>query len=117
MKLIPSLRQKKRYLIFEVRSEHPLSVQDIHEAVDQGLLRFLGELGLSRAGVMFLAERFDPKSQQGVLKVNHTAVDEVKAALMLIKKIKKEAVILRSVTVSGTLKAGSSRSSVSKRVI
>ncbi|MBI2666700.1 hypothetical protein HYX13_03755 [Candidatus Woesearchaeota archaeon] len=66
------------------------------------LIRFLGELGVAKAGPMLLGERY--KNNHFILKVNHTAVDEVKSALILIKSIKSMSVILRSRRISGTIK-------------
>lgn|SRR3989338_7390634 len=108
MGLLPSLRQKKRYLALEILSPEKFSYAEIQEGVLQAASDFLGQLGLSRAGMMFLPEKWNPAQQRFLLKVNHTAVDEVKAALVLSKKIKKAPIIIRSVTVSGTLKKASS---------
>ena len=108
MALLPSLRQKKRYLVFEVISQEKFSYPEIQEEVHRAAHDFLGQLGLSKAGIIFLPEKWNASEQRFLLKVNHTAVDEVKAALLLSKKIKKAPIIIRSITVSGTLKKASS---------
>ncbi len=111
MKLLPTLRQKKRYVVFEVLSDldkkdtvskGQFAPADIHSSVQQALRSFLGELGMAKASPMLLPERTN--GNRFVLKVNHTWVDECKAALTVIKKIKNQPVLLRSITVSGTLK-------------
>ena len=106
MKLLPTLRQKKRYVVFEVlgkdMGEEHCAPADVHSAIQQALSSFLGQLGLAKASPLLLPER--TQGSRFVLKVNHTWVDECKAALSLIKKIKNKPVLLRSVTVSGTLK-------------
>lgn len=102
MKLLPSLKQKKRYLVFQVLADAKFSGAEVKEAVDEALLLFLGQLGVAKASPLFLKEKY--KNNQCVLKVNHKYVDEAKAALTLIKNIKKRPVIVRSVITSGTLK-------------
>ncbi len=108
MHLLPSLRQKKRYVVFEIISDARFSFADIQEGVQQALTSFWGQLGLSRAGPLIVKERFNTQKQRFILKVNNAYVDELKAALAISKKIKNSAVIIRSVTVSGTLKKAGS---------
>ena len=106
MPLLPSLKPKKRYIVFRIISPESYSVLEIESAVQEALLRFLGELGAAKAGPMFIKEKC--KNNQFIIKVNHKYVDEVKSAVILIKSIKKVPVILRSSKVSGTLKKASS---------
>ncbi|MEK6901493.1 MAG: Rpp14/Pop5 family protein [Nanoarchaeota archaeon] len=105
MTLLPTLRQKKRYLAFEIQCSTPISVAEAKEEVNAGLLRFLGELGVAKSSPLFLEEKY--KNNQGILKLNHKYVDEGKSALILIKKIKNKPVIIRSLSVSGILKKAS----------
>jgi|SRR3989338_3919184 len=102
MHLLPSLRQKKRYILFEIISKENFSFPEVKKSVDEALLRFLGEFGIAKAAPLLLGERY--KNNCFILKVRHTAVDEVKAAIILIKSIKNTPVIIRSKRVSGTLK-------------
>lgn len=106
MKLRPSLKQKKRYIVFEIQSTETFSVNDIQKEVDAALLLFLGQLGLAKSSPMFLKEKC--KDNKFIVKVNHNWVDEAVSALILIKTIKKKPVLLRSVVVSGTIKKASS---------
>ena len=106
MKLLPSLRQKKRYVVFEVISSKVFSLSEIEKEVTVALLQFLGELGLSKAMPLFVKEKY--KNQKFIIKVNHTAVDECKAGVILLQKIKNEPVILKSIITSGSLKKASS---------
>ncbi|MFH1332357.1 MAG: Rpp14/Pop5 family protein [archaeon] len=99
--VLPSLREKKRYLVFEVIAKHTLSFDEVKKAVNAALLQFLGELGLARAGVIVLE---DWKRNRGVMKVNNKHVDDVRAALALISRIDNEPVVVRSVGASGILR-------------
>ncbi len=107
MRLNPSLRQKKRYVVFEVQSPQPISFSELQPEIERALQSFWGELGLSRAAPVLIKERFNPATGRFIIKVNHRHVDELKAALTLSKTIKKVPILLRSLLTSGTLKKAS----------
>lgn len=108
MKLKPSLKQKKRYILFEIQAAKVFSLPEASEAIESSLLRFFGEFGLAKASPMLVKEKWSDKKQRFVLKVNHDYVDELKAAVILNKKIKNTPVLIRSIVTSGTLKKISS---------
>lgn len=49
-------------------------------------LNFVGELGVAKAGIIILRERY--KNNIGIIRVNNKYVKEVKMALSLVKDIK-----------------------------
>lgn len=108
MKLLPTLKENKRYIIFEVISARQFSFPEIKQAVDSALQFFLGQLGLSKAAPLLLKEKFSQDRQRFVIKVNQKYTDEIKSALILSKKIKNTPVIIKSIITSGTLKKISS---------
>ncbi len=103
--ILPSLREKKRYLVFELISKE--KVHDISagsKAIWHYSLQFLGQLGAAKAGIIVLNNKWNPDIQRGILKVSHKHVDAVKAALTFADKIDDKDVIFRSIGVSGILK-------------
>ena len=104
MKLLPALRQKKRYVVFEILADDSFSFLDIKEPVEGAMKEFWGQLGLSKAVPMLLKEKFSNKKQRFIVKVNNKYVDELISAIILIKKIKNTPVIIKSVITSGILK-------------
>jgi RNase P/RNase MRP subunit POP5 len=102
MKLLPALKQKKRYIVFE--TDNKSSKSDLQEAVNKAFLRFLGEFGVAKASPMFIKAN----NKRFIVKVNHTETNEAKAALILIKTIKKQPTIIKSIITSGTLKKAQS---------
>jgi len=98
--LLPTLKEKKRYVVFEVISDKPVSLKSTIERIKNGLLRFNGELEMANAGLIFLN---DWKKQRGIMKVNHNSVDNIKAGLTFIKEIDNNNAIIRCLTVSGIL--------------
>ena len=107
MKLLPSQRHKKRYVVFEIMSEQKFNFPEIREEINKSLARFWGELGLSRASPILMEEKFNREKQRFVIKVNHTYVDELKSGIILTKTIKNTPIIIKSVITSGTLKKAS----------
>ena len=99
--ILPSLREKKRYLVYESVSEMKIQYNYIKRSINSAILSYIGELGYANAGIIILPEN---KNTKGILRVNTKYLDKVKASLTLIESINKERVIVKSVGVSGTLK-------------
>ncbi|HLC55447.1 MAG TPA: Rpp14/Pop5 family protein [Candidatus Nanoarchaeia archaeon] len=95
--LLPSMRERQRYLVYEVLSESPLQGRVIQEALLEGLQQFLGELGMAKAGVQLL----DQAGQRGILRTNSKEISNVKAGLSLVKHINQQKVAVRTLGVSG----------------
>jgi RNase P/RNase MRP subunit POP5 len=104
MKLLPALKQRKRYIVFEVIAEKKFSFLEVETEVKRAMKEFFGILGLSQASPMLLKEKFDKDKQNFLIKVNHKHVDELKAALTLSKSIKNVPIIIKSIITSGTIK-------------
>jgi len=103
--ILPSLREKKRYLVFEVISKEKIRDADaVSGAILQSSMQFLGQRGTAEAGIVALNNKWDAEKQRGIIKVSHKHVDDVKAALIFAKKIGNKDAIIRSLGVSGILK-------------
>ena len=108
--ILPSLREKKRYLVFEVISKEKINdAESVSNAIWNCSLQFLGQLGTAKAGLMVLNNKWDSELQRGIIKVSHRHVDAVKAALTFASKIDNSDVIFRSLGVSGILKKAENR--------
>ena len=105
--LLPSLREKKRYLAFEAISDEMLESGDVAGAIHQSCLRLMGELGMANAGIIFLDDKF--QDNKGIIRVNNRYVNHLKASLMLINNIRDNEAVLRSTGVSGILKKAEDR--------
>ena len=105
--ILPSLKEKKRYVVFETISEKKLSKNIVEKTINEYVLKFLGELGVAKSGFIFIRDSY--KENKGVVKTNVKNVDEVKMALSLIKKVGNEKAIVNVVGVSGILKKAKSK--------
>jgi len=103
--LLPTLKEKKRYLVFEIISESKINdFSDVSRQILSSCSRFIGEQGMAKAGIIVMHDRWNQQTQQGIARVNNKYVDNLKASLALIKNINSEKVIVRSKGVSGILK-------------
>lgn len=108
--ILPSLREKKRYIVFEIISKERISdINSVSKAIFDCSLQFLGQLGLAKAGMITLNNKWDPNLQRGIIKVGHKHVDAVKAALVFAQKIDNKDIIIRSRGVSGILNKAEAR--------
>lgn len=98
--MLAGLKERKRYIVFKVYSDHILSEKKVKDAVESQCLQFLGELGMSKAGLLFIAQ----SRYSGVVRVSHKYVDEIKTALSMIKKIDGKNVMIKTLRVTGTIK-------------
>ena len=103
--ILPSLREKKRYLVFEVISRQKVNdFNKVSNAIWHYTLQFLGQSGGAKTGLMVLGNKWNPDLQRGIIKVSHKHVDEVKAALAFATKIDDNEVIFRTLGVSGIIR-------------
>lgn len=100
--ILPSLKEKKRYLSFEILSSSSIPADEAGKATMDSCLTFLGTFEAGKASLMFLNDKYS--NNNGVIKTNHRYVDKVRTALALITKINNDDVIVRTRIVSGTLK-------------
>ncbi len=108
-KLPPSLRLKKRYIIFEAVSEQPIEYGELVNAIWNSLLGFLGDSGTSDARIWIIQNLYDNKNQRGVIRCKHDSVEQVRSALALMGIVGEAKVILRIIGVTGTIKSAKSK--------
>jgi len=72
-------------------------------------LELIGQLGVAKAGIQILHDCWNPEIQRGIIRVGNKQVDELKAALTLIKSINNQDIIIKSIGVSGILNKAKER--------
>ncbi|MBI2651275.1 hypothetical protein HYX01_02295 [Candidatus Woesearchaeota archaeon] len=103
--LLPSLREKKRYLAYEVLSDYKFNgAFHVNKAILESAKDFLGNLGMANAGILTLDNEWNPNLQRGVLRVNNKYASYLKASLVFIKSIEGKDAMVRSIGASGILK-------------
>lgn len=100
--LRPSLKEKKRYVVFETISESNINTDVLIKAINEQCLAFMGILHFGKAGILFLKNQFH--ENKGIIRINHRYVDFLKASLVMITEINKNKVNIHVKGVSGILK-------------
>ncbi|MDD5331626.1 MAG: Rpp14/Pop5 family protein [Candidatus Nanoarchaeia archaeon] len=95
--LIPTLREKKRYLVYEIYSNENLT--NLKTEILNSIRKFLGSFGLAKAGIQIV----ETKNNKGIIRVNNKELNNLKTALILTNKINQKDVYIRPIFVTGLL--------------
>jgi len=103
--LLPSLREKKRYVAYEVISKNKFyDAFHVNKAILDAAKSFLGNIGMARAGIITMSDQWNGDMQRGIIRVNNKHVDDLKASLVFAGNIEGKEAIVRSIGASGILK-------------
>ena len=102
--LIPSLREKYRYVSIKIISEEPLFYSELETAVWNQLLDFYGEIGVAKMSFWLIKNLYDEQNQIFVIRCNNKSVSHAVACLGLISRIGDNRLIFKIMKVSGTIK-------------
>lgn len=107
--LPPSMRPAKRYIVYEVVSDAPVNYGEFVNALWSTSMEFLGELGTSEAGVWFVHNSYNERTQTGIIKCRHDSVEKVRAVLSLISIVSEAKCIIKILGVTGTIKSANTK--------
>jgi ribonuclease P/MRP protein subunit POP5 len=102
--LLPTLREKDRYIAFQIISEEAITYADLEAAVWNTMLDFFGEYGTSWTSVWLIKNLYDEQKQFGVIRCNNKSVAAMLAALGLVSRLGDIRVIVKVLKISGTIK-------------
>ncbi len=100
--LRPSMREKKRYIVYEITTKSKTSMHTLQEELIKQIQQLLGVFLSSKAGILPI--KYDSATKRGILRVNHTAVDYVRSSFILLSKLGTATVLVQTRGVSGILK-------------
>ncbi|MCS7093740.1 MAG: Rpp14/Pop5 family protein [Candidatus Aenigmarchaeota archaeon] len=103
--LPPTLRDRKRYILFKIISEEKIDFLQFKEAFFNTVLNFFGEIGFSKISPKFLENLFNEQEYKGVLRVYYKHLSEAILCLGLISRIGESRVNVKIYKVSGTIKS------------
>jgi RNase P/RNase MRP subunit POP5 len=100
--LKPSMRLKSRYILFEIISKKKIDLEDF-ESEYMGICKeFLGKLAFSEANIKMFKKLYSKK--KSIIRVNYGYVKPAMVCLGLIKKVKKEDIVIRTIRICGSIK-------------
>jgi ribonuclease P/MRP protein subunit POP5 len=102
--ILPVLREKKRYLAFEIISEKNISNSSASKALNQAFIEYVGFDGYSEGGFLFLNELYNSEKKTGIIRISSNKLDKLKSSLVFLKKINGENVIIKTKISSGIIK-------------
>ena len=101
IKLKPTLREKRHYLVLYIETSKDLYERQIKELINNSILEFIGTLGYAKAGPLFIETGETKKGYYAIVSVLTKYVDHVKSACALINE---KGLSVRCIGVSGTIK-------------
>ncbi|MFT4261508.1 MAG: Rpp14/Pop5 family protein [Candidatus Woesearchaeota archaeon] len=101
--LAPSLREKKRYLRFEILTldNQKLFLTKPMNEVIKKLREILGVFDSADAGIVPI--KYEAKLNQAIIRVSTRSLDKIKAAFLFITTLGTQEVIIKSLKVSGNI--------------
>lgn len=102
--LLPTLREKERYIKIQIISEEPIEYSDLEASLWGTFLDFYGENGVSKFSMWIIKNLYNQEKQIAVIRCNNKSVSQVIAGLGLISRLGDIRVIIKILKVSGTIK-------------
>lgn len=97
--LQPTLKEKKRYIAFEIIPIKNYNQRRTLQKIISKLNELMGLKNAANAGIMPVTY----KKQKGIIRVSNKFINDVKALLAFIKTIGTDEVIIKTLKTSGTL--------------
>lgn len=101
--LLPTLRERERYLLIKIISEESLSYEEIEKEFWNSILNNFGKLSFLLS-FKILKDTFNKSKNTIILKCNHLSTFFVYFAIGGISKINEKKCIIKLLNVSGTIK-------------
>lgn len=98
LKMLPTLKEKKHYLVFLAEN---INEKEVKESITSAILNYIGLLGFSKASPMFIEFKVNKTKDKSycIFSVNTKYVDVVKNAVMIFPDFN-----ISCIGVSGTIK-------------
>lgn len=102
----PSLREQRRYLLFEVMLECEIDKRELLKEIWDSLYALYGDVGASESKLWLIEyhKKKGTNSGVGILRCAHDKVNEVRAALACIHSVNESRAGIRVIKTSGTIK-------------
>ncbi len=100
MKILPpTLREKKRYLVFELVSEKNVQREDLIREIFSCANLLIGDVGSSECNLRLLKY----ENSKGIIRCNYLMTDTVRAVLATVNSIAGAPVLIYVMGISGTV--------------
>jgi ribonuclease P/MRP protein subunit POP5 len=103
--LPPTLRNRKRYLAFELISEKEVSRDDLIKEIFSCASSLIGDLGSSECNIRLLSF----ENSKGIIRCNHNTTDKTRAVLATVSNISGTQAVIHILGISGTVKGATKK--------
>lgn len=100
MKTLPSLREKKRYIVFETTPQLRIKRKELLAEILNSACSLFGDVGLSEMNLLLIS--YD--GRYGIIRCALNKTQETRAVLACIHKIGEARVSILVLGISGTIK-------------
>lgn len=114
LKSRPTLRERKRYIVFRVIGDGTFLYENLRNALYDSIAGWLGGNEMGKADVHIIRNLWDGRSRTGFIRCAPKYVDDVKTALALVRQIGDSRVIIHTLRVSGTIKSAREKAGLAK---
>ncbi len=97
-----ALKLKKRYILFQTKSQEKISEEDVKSGLYSFLLKFFGEYGYSKLAYKLL--QYDAGKNTGLIRCERSSLYDLLGALALIENLNGKKARAISLASSGTIK-------------
>ncbi|MFP4402921.1 MAG: Rpp14/Pop5 family protein [Candidatus Woesearchaeota archaeon] len=113
--ILPCLKEKKRYLVFEIILEKTIETNKLYFHLNKILKNIFGVFAYSSSGIILLKKFFknNGNSNLGIIKIDNQYLEMLKASFCLITKIDDVKIMVRTIKVYGSIKKASNLIEVS----
>lgn len=98
-----ALRERKRYVLFEIKTKHKLEEMELKNALENLFLSLFGSIGSAEINARLV--KFYPEKRIGIICCARGCEKRVRVALMFLKEVKDKPVRAQTIQCSGSLKA------------
>ena len=98
----PTLREKRRYVIFELKSNEKFNKKQIEKAINRVMLKTLGLFGAVDSSYWLV--EFDEKKQVGILRTTNKFLELVFASFGFLTEVDGKEVAVNLIKTTGTIK-------------
>ena len=101
--VLPTLKEKKRYIVFEVISPAEASQEEAYAAIQEAAKSFMGISTFAKSGLRLIG-KWSRGLQRGIVRVNRRYLNHARASFCYVHRVGKSTAMLHSVVASGSLK-------------
>jgi ribonuclease P/MRP protein subunit POP5 len=103
-KIKPSAREKKRYVVYEIKSKDGFLFKDVKKSILDACYRYIGEFGVNKSRLFIIENTYLKNEKRGIFRCTNRQLKDVKECITMIKEIEGKKASIEIIGVSGIIK-------------